>query len=287
MAPNDQHPITWDAILERLRALPSGLYYGVPRGGAVIAGLLHATNHKCSAVDSPEKADFILDDLIDSGRTRAAYAKYGKPFLALFDKQTDPAVKGRWLVFPYEGQAEQDIEDSVVRQLEFIGEDPNREGLKATPARVVRAWSELYGGYKKDPAEILRTFSEGACDEMVVLKGVDFYSTCEHHMMPFFGTASVGYVPKGRVLGISKVARLVEIFARRLQIQERLTTQVAEALAETLNPLGVMVVVKAQHLCMMARGVAKQNAIMTTSHCIGLFREDLKARDEFLKLISQ
>lgn len=286
MAQNDQYQVTWSALIAKLEDLPDGAYYGVPRGGAVLAGLLHASRMNCLAVQTPEEADFIIDDLVDSGRTRDAYAHYGKPFLVLYDKQKDPLYRGRWIVFPYEGKAEQDIEASVVRQLEFIGEDPNREGLKATPARVVRSWGELYGGYKKNPADVLRTFSEGACDEMVVLKAVDFYSTCEHHMMPFFGTVSVGYVPKGRVLGISKVARLVEIFARRLQIQERLTTQIAEAMAKTLQPLGVMVVTRAQHLCMMARGVGKQNAIMTTSHCLGLFREDMKARDEFLKLIS-
>jgi GTP cyclohydrolase I len=170
--------------------------------------------------------------------------------------------------------------------LQLIGEDPAREGLLETPERVVRSWDKLYGGYRMDPAEILRRRFCQKCDEMVLLKDIEFYSTCEHHMLPFFGKAHVAYLPDGgRVVGVSKLARLVECFARRLQIQERLTNQVASAITEHLQPLGVGVVVQAQHMCMTSRGVEKQNSIMVTSSLQGVFREDEKARREFLGFI--
>lgn len=169
--------------------------------------------------------------------------------------------------------------------LELIGEDPLREGLVETPSRVVRSWERLYGGYQQDPAEILSKMFCEECDDMVVLRDIEFYSMCEHHMLPFLGKASVGYIPDGKVVGISKLARLVECFSRRLQIQERLTNQIADAIDQHLSPKGVAVVMEAQHLCMVARGVEKQNSVMVTSSMLGLYRKDPKARREFLNLI--
>lgn len=167
-----------------------------------------------------------------------------------------------------------------------IGEDRNREGLLDTPKRVVKSWEHLYSGYKSDPKEILgRVFTEGACDEMVVLKDIEFYSVCEHHMLPFFGKVSIGYIPDSKVVGISKLARLVEVYSRRLQIQEKMTAQIADTLMEVLQPKGVMVVAEAKHMCMIMRGVEKQNSQMLTSAIRGLFKSDHRTREEFMGLI--
>jgi len=168
--------------------------------------------------------------------------------------------------------------------IDYIGDDPEREGLKDTPRRVIESYSELFSGYEQRPEKLFITFKDGTCDEMIVLKEVDFFSMCEHHMLPFFGTVSIGYIPNGRIIGVSKLARLVEVYARRLQVQERMTSQIADTIVEHLKPLGVIVICSAQHLCMIARGVKKQNAIMTTSAIRGAFK-DIDARQEFLNLI--
>jgi len=174
-----------------------------------------------------------------------------------------------------------DIEGAVVTLLRWIGEDPDRDGLRDTPARVAKAWREMTSGYDDDPAAILsRTFDESS-DEMIVLRGIDFHSTCEHHLLPFHGTAMVGYLP-GKVVGISKLARLVECFARRLQIQERMTRQIAEAVETHLDARGVGVIVRAHHLCMGCRGVRQPEAEMVTSAMLGTLRSDAKSRAEFL-----
>jgi GTP cyclohydrolase I len=176
--------------------------------------------------------------------------------------------------------------DNYIRAiLTHIGEDPYREGLRDTPKRVIKSWRELYSGYKEDPKTILKTtFIKGACKEMVLLKDIDYYSTCEHHILPFFGMVHIGYLPKDNVVGISKLARLVDCFSRRLQIQERMTTQIADSLMECLEPLGCMVIVEGQHFCMTARGVKKNNTIMKTSAIRGQFG-DIEAREEFLNMI--
>ena len=160
----------------------------------------------------------------------------------------------------------------------------NREGLLKTPSRVVKSWQHLFSGYSKDPSDIMTTFTEGTCNEMVILKDIEFYSTCEHHMLPFFGKISIGYIPYGRVLGISKLARLVEIYSRRLQIQEKMVGQIADTLMEYLKPKGCMVICEAKHLCMIARGVEKQNSIMITNAVRGIFIEQ-SVKDEFIKII--
>lgn len=171
--------------------------------------------------------------------------------------------------------------------LGLLGEDAQREGLLKTPTRVAKAMQFLTRGYDQDPHEVLRSamFHE-EYRQMVIVKDIDFYSLCEHHMLPFYGKAHVAYIPNKHITGLSKVARVVEIFARRLQIQERMTTQIKECIQETLNPLGVMVVIEAQHLCMQMRGVEKQNSITVTSDFTGIFKE-AKTREEFMTLIQK
>ncbi|OBR53127.1 GTP cyclohydrolase I FolE [Paraburkholderia tropica] len=182
----------------------------------------------------------------------------------------------------------QEAEDAVRVLLRWAGDDPAREGLLDTPARVVRAYEEFFGGYKLDPRTILaRTFSEvEGYDEMITLKDIRLESYCEHHMVPIIGRAHVGYIPRQRVVGISKLARLVDAFSRRLQIQEKLTVQIADALHEVLDPLGVGVVIEASHQCMSTRGVHKQGASMVTSRMLGTFRTDASTRREFLAAIA-
>ena len=177
------------------------------------------------------------------------------------------------------------IERAVREIIEAIGEDPAREGLLDTPARVARMYAELFEGLRIDPTQYLKVGFEAGHDEMVILRDIPFYSVCEHHFMPFHGTAAVGYIPDGRVVGVSKLARLVEGYARRPQLQERLTGQVADALMETLRPDGVAVVIDAEHLCMTQRGVKKPGSRMVTSATRGLFRQNQVTRAEFLSLV--
>lgn len=169
----------------------------------------------------------------------------------------------------------------VTALLLHIGEDPNRAGLKDTPKRVLKSFDTLYGGYAVDPASLFTVFDE-PCDEMVILREIEFSSMCEHHMLPFVGHATIGYIPNGKVVGISKLARLLECFARRLQIQERICQQVTAALMEHLQPLGAACVLEAQHMCMTCRGVNKQHSSMVTSSLTGVLRTDPAARAEFL-----
>ncbi len=177
------------------------------------------------------------------------------------------------------------ISQGIKNQIEYIGDNPDREGLIDTPKRVIKSWNKLYQGYKECPKDILETtFVEGTCKEMVILKDIEFYSTCEHHMLPFFGKVHIGYIPNDKVVGVSKLARLTDCFARRLQIQERMTTQIAESIMEILEASGAIVIVEAQHFCMTSRGVQKQNSKMITSAIRGTF-EDVSARNEFLALL--
>ena len=180
------------------------------------------------------------------------------------------------------------IRNAIVAVIKGVGEDPEREGLKNTPDRVSRMYAELLSGYSADPAKIIN----GALfninyDEMVLVRDIEFYSLCEHHMLPFLGRAHVAYLPKGKVIGLSKIPRIVEMYARRLQVQERMTRQIADLLQETLEPHGVAVVVEAMHLCSMMRGVKKHDARMTTSAMHGAFRANLATRQEFLENISR
>ena len=179
------------------------------------------------------------------------------------------------------------LEDLVKQTLIEIGEDPDREGLVKTPERVARSLKFLTRGYTQDINKVINgaIFTQD-CDDMVIVKDIEFYSLCEHHMLPFFGKCHIGYIPKGKVFGVSKLARLVDVFARRLQIQERMTQQIAQQIFEIIEPEGVGVVVEAQHLCMRMRGVEKQNSQMVTSSMLGSFRKETATRMEFLSLVN-
>jgi GTP cyclohydrolase IA len=178
------------------------------------------------------------------------------------------------------------MEELIRELLKEIGEDPQREGLERTPARVAKSWEYLTSGYKQNVQDVLNEalFTE-EYDEMVVVKDIDLYSMCEHHMLPFFGKCHIAYMPSHKIVGLSKLPRLVEMFARRLQVQERLTTQIAQTLNEVLQPRGVAVVIEALHLCMLMRGVEKQNSKAVTSAMLGAFRDRPETRAEFMELI--
>ena len=288
------------------RQLPAGaVLYGIPRGGVPASYLVRAARSDLHITDDPTKATVILDDIVSSGATMARYMRKfpGLLYAALYSdcnnerpKLHSPIIVGEpntsgWLVFPWE-QAEgheTSAEDAVVRMLQAIGEDPAREGLLETPRRVVKAWGEWFKGYGQDPADFMKTFEDGAegCDEMVLLTDIPIYSHCEHHVTPFIGVAHVAYIPAGKIIGLSKIARVVEVFSRRLQVQERLTNQIANCLEEHLSPLGVAVVIKAKHFCMATRGVKMPNVDTTTSAMRGVFFSNQQTRAEFMSLVSR
>ena len=174
--------------------------------------------------------------------------------------------------------------------MKAVGDDPQREGLRDSPQRILRSWQRLYGGYQQRPEDILTTFEEKELfphNQIILLKNIEFYSTCEHHMLPFFGKAHIAYLPSNRIVGISKLARILEIYARRLQLQERIGHQVTDALMTHLNALGAACILEAQHFCMIARGVEKQNSIMVTSSLRGIFLKNPQTRAELMSLIRQ
>lgn len=264
--------------------------YGVPRGGVPVAYLLSQIGF--SIGDDPATADVFVDDIIDSGATKDTYmTKHGRAFFGLIDKQ-QPAVAphsefvDKWIVFPWEETGENGIEDNIRRILQYIGEDADRGGLEETPARVAKALGEWFSGYSKDPGEVLKVFEDGAekYDEMVIVKDIPFYSKCEHHMADIFGTATIAYIPNGKIVGLSKMSRLLDIFARRLQVQERLTNQVADAMKEHLDAKGVGVVIKARHMCMESRGVCQQGHHTITAALRGVMLDQPETRAEFMAL---
>jgi len=268
--------------------------YAVPRGGYPVAiGLQRFL--KLPLVDEIGESILVVDDLVDSGRTRIKYMD--SDYAVLHIKETTPisllptyyvSKENDWIEYFWE-KGEAPAEDSVVRIIEAIGEDPTREGLIETPMRVIKSWKELYKGYEESPEKILKVFDSEGYDQLVLLKDIELYSMCEHHMIPFIGKAHVGYIPNGKIVGISKLARLIEVFSRRLQIQERITDQVTDTLMRVLNPLGAGCIIEAQHLCMRMRGIKKQNSVMVTSSMRGVFLEDtekgIAARSEFLRLL--
>jgi GTP cyclohydrolase I len=197
-----------------------------------------------------------------------------------------PATK-RVMSMPATPDSDEVALTSAYREvLEHIGEDPQRDGLKRTPERVAKSIQFLTRGYNEDPAQLLRDgLFDVDYDEMVIVKDIEMFSLCEHHMLPFFGKVHVAYLPKGKVIGLSKIPRLVDTFARRLQVQERLTKQIADTIQEAIHPIGVGVVIEARHLCMMMRGVEKQHSATVTSSMLGAFREEQQTREEFLSLI--
>jgi GTP cyclohydrolase I len=271
--------LSWEDVYERLKKAPEGRLFGVPRGGAIVAGLTGR------AVSDISRASAIVDDIVDSGTTRQRYSGSGLPFWSLVDK-TKEGIR-HWVRFPWEEvESNNDLAETVLRQLQILGEDVGRDGLKETPSRVAKSLRELTEGYQQDAALILSKVFEVDYDEMVVLNGIEFWSLCEHHLLPFHGTASVGYIPNGKVVGISKLARLVHCYSRRLQLQEKLTSQIAHAIDDTLKPQGVGVLIKATHLCMALRGV-KTPANMVTSCLLGAMRNEPETRSEFLKLSNE
>ena len=187
---------------------------------------------------------------------------------------------------PAASERDQQMEQLVSSFFRIIGEAGAREGLVETPTRVRMAADEIFSGYSQDPKKILKTFSKDVCKEMVILKNCEFYSTCEHHLFPFFGHVSIGYLPNGRIVGISKLARLVDCFARRLQIQERMTAQIADAIVDVLDARGVYVMCEATHFCMTSRGIRKQNASMVTTAIRGAFEKSESLRLEFLAAVT-
>lgn len=280
--------VTWQGVFDYVSDLPSGRVFGVPRGGAILAGFAEAiTFGKVRAVHSVEEADYVLDDIIDSGKTVEHYAETGKPFVGMFDKRRDKTLG--WVVFPWEHANElRDNEDTVVRQLQLIGEDPTREGLRDTPKRYLKALRELTSGLHMTAEDVLNTtFVNEGYDEVVVVNNIEFSSLCEHHLLPFIGRADVAYLPGERIVGLSKLARLVEMHARRPQVQERMTTSIAADINRVLSPAGVAVVVEAHHSCMGCRGVRKPTARMVTSAMLGVFRDKPEARAEVLGLFGR
>lgn len=290
--------VTWSEVTSHAQRLAArhamcghSHVYGVPRGGVapaiMAAGLLNLP-----LVDRPEYGALIVDDLVDSGRTAEGIAPVPERgcFDALYRKPHSPAHHApnaeevnAWLVFPWEQDAAGSIEDAIVRLIQHIGENPNRDGLLDTPKRVAKAFREMTTGYDTDPAAILGTTFHGeGYKGMVHVDGIQFVSLCEHHMLPFTGEAHVAYIPRERVVGLSKIPRIVTAFANRLQVQERLTEQIADALDEHLNPLGVGVSITAHHSCMGLRGAKQAHATMTTTSLRGLFWMQ-ETRAEFLR----
>ena len=303
---SEKYYMTWEEVFQRLHRMIDSLnlthttrvsVYGIPRGGSIVAGLFKSCYRQISIYEQGLPAAstgvlrLIVDDIVDSGDTMERIMEpeinWGAVCRSLVDKlDPEEPLQEKWVVFPWEESAEIDISTNVTRIIEFLGEDPHREGLQETPARVVKSWKKLYGGYAQKPEDVVKVFHEPASDEMVLLKDIEFYSTCEHHMLPFFGKAHIAYIPKdGKVIGISKLARLLEVFSRRLQIQERLCQQVTASIMELLEPLGAACVLDAQHFCMTSRGVEKQNSIMTTSSLTGVFRDSGRVRGEFMGMI--
>ena len=279
---------TLEKITFTVKSSKSIKIYGIPRGGVNAAQVIMTCCKEqdvVTLVESPQEADVFVDDIIDSGKTREEWGQRFpfKPFFALIER-TESNVD-TWYVFPWEGKEQEGPEHNIRRILEYIGENPDREGLVETPKRILKSYDRLFGGYKKKPEDLMKVFEDGACDEMVILKNIRFYSTCEHHMLPFWGVAHVAYIPNGKVIGVSKLARLVDMFARRMQIQERIGEQVVDALMRFLNAKGAACVIEAQHMCMTARGVENQTAKMVTSALRGCLQQDARARMEFLQMI--
>jgi len=273
--------------------------YPVACGGNVL-GLVLSERLQIPISSELRNNTLVVDDICSSGKTLEGIAKVAKDrkinikTAVIHQKESSFKVDyfcsrlfpNWWVDYFWEKPGDSNITDHIVRVLEYIGEDPNREGLLDTPHRVVKSWEQLYSGYREDAGTHLRKCFSSDADELIICKDIEFYSNCEHHMQPFFGKVHVGYIPGGKVVGLSKIARTVEVFARRLQIQEQLTEQIANAMMEHIDSIkGCGVIIEAKHFCMCARGVNKQSSKMTTSALKGIFKEDVEVKSEFIKLV--
>lgn len=281
------HSVSLDMKLARVKI------YGIPRGGIPVTYLLLSLQpNYFIIVSKPEDADVFVDDIVDSGATAKSYRKkYGKGTYALVDKINYPVDKELgWIVFPWESKNENDdeegVEENFKRVLQYYTPDCNRDGLDETPKRVSKAWDFWTSGYGQKPEDILKVFEDGAdkYDEMVIVKDIPIYSKCEHHLADIFGTATIAYIPDGKIVGLSKLSRLANIYARRLQVQERMTVQIADAIEEHLKPKGVGVIIRARHMCMESRGICQQGHHTITSALRGVIKDDRDARNEFMLL---
>jgi GTP cyclohydrolase IA len=271
--------ISWSEIYARLTDAPPGRLFGIPRGGSIVAGLTGR------AVDHVEEADWLVDDVVDSKATANAWAsRFGKPVWALFDRQRDE-LADRQLIMPWEppttGQAQRvSLERIGLELIETLGYDPTTEGLRNTPSRWARWWQEFLA---PDPARLDSTFEVSESGRMVVVSGMRMWSICEHHLMPFAVDVSIGYVPHGKVLGLSKFARLSLHAAHRLQLQERLASEIADTTEVAASSADVAILVCGRHLCMEARGV-KVRALASSLVTRGAFEKDPSLRAEFIAL---
>jgi GTP cyclohydrolase IA len=296
-----------DSLARKIKdaRLACKVIYGIPQGGIALAMELGRLLGK-RVIDTKElpgwdkECVLVVDDVVDSGATINRFKDYVTAVIHLkvcdqkhFDflptfychQTTDD-----WIVYWWESTKEKSIQDNITRILQFIGEDPTRSGLLETPDRVIRSWGEIFAGYQQDPADVFKVFDEDGYNELVWMKNIEFYSQCEHHMLSFSGQAHVAYIANNeKVIGASKLARLVDIFARRLTTQERIAKSVTEALMTHLQPVGAACIIEGAHLCMRCRGVGKQNSIMGTSCLRGRFLEDSDAgraaRAELMGLI--
>lgn len=260
--------------------------FGIPKNGLIVA-LLAGLN----VTEDIAEAEIIVDDIVDSGRTIEPFVGmkdiavlYMKPHSPYKDIIAHYGEAEDWVSFWWEGES--DPEDTVRRMIEQVGENPNREGLLDTPRRVVKANKKIYEGYDLKPEDFMTVFeNESKIDQIVGLTNIEFFSMCEHHMLPFFGKAHIFYIPDKKIVGISKLARILNMFSRRMQNQERIAKQVADVIEKYLKPKGVAVIIEAKHLCMMARGVEKQSPTMKTSELRGGFKKKQATREELFNLI--
>lgn len=270
----------------------SGIY-PVMRGGLPVA---MALSHKLQIplVDTLDNNPLVVDDIVDSGKTRLRYNAYDFACLHIGQNAPENAMPDyyvnrteEWVKYFWE-KNESPGEDAVIRLLQVVGEDPTREGLIETPKRVLSALEFMLSGYRKNPEDIFKTFTApNGYDEIILLKDIEMYSICEHHILPFYGKAHIAYIPDKTVIGISKLARLLDIYSKRLQIQERICQQVTTDIMTYLKAKGAACIIEAQHLCMRMRGVQKQNSIMITSSLKGAFLDNLASREELMRLIGK
>lgn len=293
----------WDRIYQLAGALIERTHlcsrerplFGVPTGGSLVALIVRELVHarslgKLTILNKPVPGCLVVDDIVDSGATLLPYLREGYDCEALIRSRRAPSrfrklpLASGWVRFPWE-KAGGDPTDNIRRLLQYLGEDPDRDGLRQTPARVVKALDAMTEGRHDDPARHLTTSFQAECDEMVLMRGIRFTSVCEHHLLPFFGTVDLAYLPDGHVVGLSKLVRMVRDWAKRLQIQERLTQQIAQCLQRGINARGVACIIRAKHACMICRGVTEQDADVVTSAMLGQFRRNTTLRAELLRLM--